>query len=637
MREHILVCLSSAPSNERLVRCAAELAQYTGGMFTALYVQTPDAPLSAEQDRRRLDGNVRLAEAAGARLETVYGEDVAFQIAEYVRLNRVSRVVVGEGVPPRGLRGYLFRKPAVTERLSALLPEQQLYIVPERRNQTAAYAGAKRRRTRTPGLWDMLVCLAVMAAATLIGLGFSALGFSVSTVISVYLLGVLIAAVLVQNYMSGALVALLSVIVFNYFFTEPRYTLLAYGQDYPVTFVVMFLVSFVTCSLAERLKSTARQFSRTSYRTQVLFDTSQMLHRTETREQTFETTARQLEKLLDRSVRLIPAEKAPAQGDDATAEAAAWVLRSGRRAGAGTETFPDCGSSLFPVSLRDSVYGVAVIAGKKQPPDAFESSLILSILGECALTLENLKIGREKEEAAVRIQNEQFRSNLLRSISHDLRTPLTAISGNASNLLNGELAFDEGTRNKLYQDIYDDAVWLTNLVENLLSVSRIEEGRIQIHREVELLGDVIDEALRHVDRHSAEHTIAVRNEHELLLVKIDARLIVQVLINLVNNAVKYTPQGSAIQIVTEKQGHTARVSVIDDGPGVPEAEQERVFEMFYSGEKRSPDSRRGVGMGLALCRAIVQAHGGEITVRNRAPHGAVFAFTLPLSEVDLHE
>ena len=175
------------------------------------------------------------------------------------------------------------------------------------------------------------------------------------------------------------------------------------------------------------------------------------------------------------------------------------------------------------------------------------------------------RIGKEKEETAVRAQNEQFRSNLLRSISHDLRTPLTAITGNASNLLRDGAAFDDDTRGRLYQDIYDDSVWLTNLVENLLSVSRIEEGKIQLKREVELLDDVIDEALLHIDRHGAEHTIAARPCGELLLVKIDARLIVQVLINLVNNAIQYTPRGSTIQISTARRGQYAAVSVADDG------------------------------------------------------------------------
>lgn len=518
--------------------------------------------------------------------------------------------------------------------------------------QTAAYPRVRQWNLKTPGIQDVLIGIATMTAATLIGLLFSSLGFAVSTIISVYILSVLITAALVQNYLSGAIVSFLSVITFNFFFTEPKYTFFAYEQDYPVTFVVMFLVSIVACYLAEKLKSTARQFSRTSFRTKVLFDTSQMLYQAETREQIFDTTAKQLVKLLERVVLVIPAEEngepgsgllyttdaaSAAASDKESAEAARWVLRNGRSAGSVTEIFPSCGYTLFPVSIRDTVYGVVGVAEKGKPLDAFDSSLITSILGECALTLENERIGREKAEAAARIQNEQFRSNLLRSISHDLRTPLTAISGNASNLLHASSAFDELTRHKLYQDIYDDSIWLTNLVENLLSLSRIEEGDVRLKTEVELLDDIIDEALHHIDRHRTEYSIIVESSEELFLVRAEARLIMQVIINLVNNAIKYTPPGSVIRITTGKDGGTAFVSVADNGPGIPEQERERVFDMFYSGAKRSPDSRRGLGMGLALCRSIVLAHDGDISLRGNEPHGAVFTFTLPLSEVITHE
>ena len=646
-QDRVLVCLSSAPSNERLVACAVEMARASGGTLTALHVQTPETPPLGEQNRVQLENNIRLAEEAGARVETVFGEDIAGQIAEFARLNRVTRIVIGGGAP-RGFRAVIARRQSVTDRLAALIPERDIYIIPERRNQTAAYPRAKRLRLKAPGLQDVLICLAMMAVATLIGLLFRSLGFAVPTIISVYILSVLITAVLVQNYMSGAFVSLLSVIAFNFFFTKPQYSLLVYEQDYPVTFVVMFLVSIVACYLAEKLKSTARQFSRTSFRTKVLFDTSQMLYQAETREQIFETTAKQLVKLLERDVLVFPVSENGALGScsrypsgtvssASEREAAEWVLQNGRAADAGTKLFSACGCALFPVSIRDTVYGVVGVAAQGKALDAFDSSLITSILGECALTLENEKNAREKAEAAARVRSEQFRSTLLRSISHDLRTPLTAISGNASNLLSADPAFDEGTRQKLYQDIYDDSIWLTNLVENLLSLSRIEEGDVRLETEVELLDDIIDEALRHIDRHSTEHAITAEPSGELLLVRADARLIVQVIINLVNNAVKYTPPGSSIRITTGKRDGKAFVSVADDGPGIPADEQARVFDMFYSGAKRSPDSRRGVGMGLALCRSIVLAHDGNIILRDNVPHGAVFTFSLPLSEVKLHE
>ena len=283
------------------------------------------------------------------------------------------------------------------------------------------------------------------------------------------------------------------------------------------------------------------------------------------------------------------------------------------------------------------VYGVIGIAVGENSLDPFEDSIVLSILGECALALENEKNAREKEETAILAKNEQLRANLLRAISHDLRTPLTSISGNANNLLFHSASFDENTKKELYQDIYDDSMWLINLVENLLSVTRLVEGRLNLHFSAELAEEVVKEALRHVNRLHVEHQITVKHEDDLLLVKVDAKLIVQVLINLVDNAIKYTPKGSHIDIRTRKEGEVAVFSVCDDGPGIPDENKKQVFEMFYSGANGVADSRRSLGLGLSLCKSIVHAHGGRISVSDHLPHGTIFTFTLPVEEVQLHE
>ncbi len=273
----------------------------------------------------------------------------------------------------------------------------------------------------------------------------------------------------------------------------------------------------------------------------------------------------------------------------------------------------------------------------ENPLDFFENSILHSILGECALALENERNAKEKEEAAVLARNEQLRANLLRSISHDLRTPLTSISGNASNLMNNGCRFSDEQKERLYSDIYDDSLWLINLVENLLSVSRLEEGHVNLDLSTQLLDDMISEALRHVNRRSAGHSISVHHDDELLLARADARLIVQVIINLVDNAVKYTPSGTDIQITTRREGNFAVVSIADHGLGISDEAKERVFDMFYTGANQIADSRRSMGLGLGLCRAIVSAHGGTITLADNVPTGAVFIFTLPIGEVELHE
>lgn len=283
------------------------------------------------------------------------------------------------------------------------------------------------------------------------------------------------------------------------------------------------------------------------------------------------------------------------------------------------------------------MFGVIGIDLSEKPLDAFENSVLLSILGEGALAIENRRNALEKEQAALQARNEELRANLLRTISHDLRTPLTSISGNASNLLSNGETLDTETRNKICTDIFDDAQWLIGLVENLLSITRIEDGRMNLQISPQLMDEMIEEALHHVNRKSCEHTITTQYGDEILLVNVDARLIMQVVVNLVDNAIKYTPVGSVIQISAYRKDHQVIVEVADNGPGIPDRAKAQVFEMFYTGQSRIADSHRSLGLGLPLCRAILTAHGGTLTLRDNIPNGSVFSFALPQSEVNIHE
>ena len=285
----------------------------------------------------------------------------------------------------------------------------------------------------------------------------------------------------------------------------------------------------------------------------------------------------------------------------------------------------------------DSICGIIGVRLSGSAPDDFEDNLIQAILGECAMAMEKERLSRIREEEAANARTQQLRADLLRSISHDLRTPLTSISGNAGILMNDTGHLAEEHKKQVCQDIYDDSMWLINLVENLLSITRMEGGTMQLNMEGELLEEVIGEAMRHISRKASEHTLSVTQEGDFLLARMDSRLIIQVIINLVDNAIKYTPPGSHIQVRAFRRGDLAVVEIADDGPGIPDSAKERVFDMFYTASNKPVDSKRGMGLGLALCRSIVTAHGGQITVSDRIPHGCVFQFTLPIEEVDLHE
>lgn len=314
-----------------------------------------------------------------------------------------------------------------------------------------------------------------------------------------------------------------------------------------------------------------------------------------------------------------------------------WVVKNNKRAGATTTTLSHAQNLYMTVRGVQGVMGVVGIPAKFYPPlDVFEKNLMIAILNECGLILERQRLRQEKQQIELETQQERLRSNLLRAISHDLRTPLTSISGNAGVLMEKSIVLGEEKKQELYRAIYDDSMWLVNLTENLLSITRIENGTMRLQMEAQLLDEVFQEALSHLDRQAAEHRIAVELPDDLLMARIDVRLIVQVIINIVNNAVKYTPAGSHILLRAEKQGTMVAVSIADDGPGIPEEAKAHLFDMFYTASQGKSDNRRGLGLGLSLCRSIVSAHGGDITVSDNHPHGAVFTFTLPLEEVDIH-
>lgn len=532
---------------------------------------------------------------------------------------------------------------------------RKLWYDRQKKVQVVAEMELKKRFSHhmKPSGRDLLVTLFVLVGATCIGTLFWSLGFTEANIITVYILGVLLTSLFTKRHFCSVLSSLASVLLFNFFFTEPRLTFHAYEHGYPFTFAIMLTAALITGTLANKLKSHAKQSAQAAFRTQILFDTNRLLQKAEDENDMINITASQLMKLLNRDIIAYPERDGRLckaclfHGEDEKLvenllsgrerEAVEWVFQNRECAGATRDHFPEAENLYFALCSNQKAYGVMGIHMGSQSLEQFENSVVLAILGECALAIENIRNAKEKEEAAMLAQKEQLRANLLRAISHDLRTPLTSISGNASNLLSNYKKLDEETKMQMFSDIYDDAQWLISLVENLLSVTRIEEGRLNFHKTTELMDEVIEEALRHVNRKSVEHEISVEYQDELLLADMDAKLIFQVIINLVDNAIKYTPAGSKIKICAGKEAGKVVVSISDNGPGIPDDVKPRVFEMFFTGDRKIIDSRRSLGLGLPLCKAIVEVHGGELTLKDYAPHGCTFTFTLPVGEVNLDE
>lgn len=653
--ERILVCVSPAPTNPRIVRAAARMAKAFRGELVALFVEGPHTQGMSEEEHSRLSANIALAEQLGAHMETVYGDDIAFQIAEFARLSGISKIVMGRTGELHGVNRALFGRKSLVEQLIAIAPNLDIYIIPD---QAAPDARRRDRREhggfRPPRGRDMALTLGLSLLATAIGTYFRHLGFADSSIISLYILTALLTAVTTTGRICTIVSSVLSVVLYNFCFVTPLFSLDSYDRSYLVTFAIMFATAMVASELTVRIADNARASAKNAFRTRVLLETNQLLQQA----QGFQARARvamsQLIKLLRLDIVFYPASGdllgdalyEPAGTQDRSASilteyeraVATWTFTNNKHAGASTRTLPEAQCLYLAVRAGKEVFGVIGIALEGRSLEAFENSIVLSIVGECALALESDRAAREREEAAVLAKNEQLRANLLRSIGHDLRTPLTAISGSAAILRKSDEKLSLEQRCDLADAIYHDSLWLIDTVENLLAITRVEDGTIRLNLTSELIDEVIEAALSHVAQASRGRTVTIEHTDDILLVRIDVHLIMQVLTNLIMNAFKYTPEDSTVTISARREGAFVVVDVADDGPGVPDCDKPHIFERFYTSSNARPvDSRRSIGLGLSLCRSIVEAHGGVIEVRDNHPHGAVFRFTLPAEEIEIHE
>ncbi len=644
--EHILVCLSAAPSNQKIVDTAAKMANALQARFTALYVQT--GAKSEALDKEKLEEHIRYAEMLGAEIVMTHGENIPVQIAEYARLSNVTKIVIGQS---NARRNHFFSKSTLTEKLIEIVPDIDIHIIPDAVKSRSSQKRSFTWYVEKPSAKDYFLTVFIFAVCTFIGLLFQKLHFTDTNIVTIYILGVLVTSIVTDGYLCSVAGSFLSVVLFCFFLTEPRMSFQTYAVGYPVTFFIMLISSVLTGALAAKLKTHAKMSAQLAFRTQVLFDTDRLMQKAKGETEILDVTCTQLIRLLNRNItayvvengtlsegKLFSREKEDTEDFLIPEEQqiARWVYENRQRAGASTQYFPQAKCLYLAIRSGNSVYGVIGIPLQKETLDFFEYSILLSVINECALAMENAKNAMEKEKNAVLAKNEQLRADLLRAISHDLRTPLCSISGNADMLLSNSDRLDEATKHQIYTDIYDESEWLIGVVENLLSITRLNDGRLKFKFTDQLLDEVISESLRHISQKHDDYKIVADCE-ELVLARMDVRLIIQVLVNLIDNAIKYTPSGSVICIRGIKKDGKAQISVEDDGPGIPEEMKPHIFEMFYTGKTTVMDSHRSLGLGLALCHSIIEAHDGTLILTNHDPHGCNFTFTLPLSEVTLNE
>jgi len=510
---------------------------------------------------------------------------------------------------------------------------------------------------RNTGLnWgDVSVSAGILAGCSFIGLLFYFWNMSEANIISFYILGILLIAAFTSHWIYGAISSVLGVTLFNCLYAYPFFNFYVYDLQYAITIVIVLAASLVTNYLMTLLRWQLDREKQETRRLDILLETSQHLQYTQNVDDILNVALTQLYRMFKQTILLFPLSDTDGKllqpmikgseedlcffyGDwgldentleqfihsEIEAENPIIHVHGGKKA------------VLFKVRGEKTIFAVAgiVIDSGTSIPD-FEHNLILAVLDDIASSLEKYYLHLFNERIAREAEAERLRSNLLRTISHDLRTPLTSISGNADILLNNWDQINPDLREQLCQNIHEDSEWLINLIENLLFATRIENGVMLIRTEPEVLQEIIPEALNRLSKRAKGHNVSLETPEELLVVKMDAHLFMHVIINIVDNAIKFTPSGSRIKIRAFRRGPQAVVEVADTGYGISDENKQKVFEMFFTTNKKSGDSRRGIGLGLPLCQSIVRAHGGEIHITDNVPGGAVVSFAMDLEEVCL--
>jgi two-component system, OmpR family, sensor histidine kinase KdpD len=632
--ERILVCVSWSPHSARVIRDACRMARGLHAPWLAVYVETPAAARLSAEDRACLAQNLRLASQLGADVVTLSDEHAAAATVRLARERNVTKLVVGK--PGAGsLRERVFG--SFVDKLVKGSGDIDVYVT----------AGAPAEGEHVPPLRDVPSATPsayagavgfVLAATALGGLLFGRA--SPTDVAMLYLLAV-VAVSLRLGYGPSLLSAGLSVLCFDFFFIPPYLTLNVSDFSHVITFGVMLLVAMVISDLTRRVRDQAEAARERERHTAALYELSRELARSVDDAALVEGAARQIRTFFKSELvifarddagelRLLYRRQPAGETDAKETGVVQWVWTNGREAGLSTGTLPGASGLYLPLQTPRGKLGVlGVLPDQPARLDApGERRLLDAFAAQLAAALERVRLAREAQQVRLESERERLRSTLLSSVSHDLRTPLAAVEGAATALLDDEAALDAAARRELLETIKEEAERLNRRVRNLLDMTRLEAGAVTVRKEWQPLEEVVGAALTQLDERLRHRKVDVEIRDGLRLVPLDAVLIEQVLVNLLENALRYSPAQAPLAVRAAPGLTEVLVEVADNGPGVPSGDEERVFERFYRGAGQA--GAGGVGLGLAICRAIVDAHGGRIWVENRRGGGASFRFTLPL-------
>jgi two-component system, OmpR family, sensor histidine kinase KdpD len=638
----LLTCVGPDAGAERVVRAAARLAGQLNAEWHAIYVETPALQRLPAARREKILGTLNLAQDLGATTAVIADPDVAVSVIAYARSHNLSKLVIGRD-PARRLWPW---QRSSGQKLAILAPDIDLVEIGRAdgamRNGDVkssswpavpgAESGERRKFKRLRYVWTSVACIAV----TLLSIPLAA-HFDRSNIVAIYILTVVLIAVRFGRG-AAAFAAVLSVCFFDFFFVPPRYSFAISDVQYLLTFGIMLAVGLITGQLTAGLRFQARVAAHREERAGSLYEIARDLSGAVQIEQVVRISDESIERTFRATAALLLPNAAGQLSETASRADAAlnidigiaqWAFDKGQPAGFGTDTLP--GSEVLYIPLRAPTHARGVLAVKAHNRRLLripeQRQLLDTFAALIAIALERVHYVEVAQNALVTMESERLRNSLLAALSHDLRTPLTVLVGLAESLALTKPPLSP-PQLETAEAIQDEARRMSTLVSNLLDMARIESGEVKLNLQWQPLEEVIGSALNAARAMLKQHRVDVQIPRDLPLVRFDALLIERVLVNLLENAAKYTPPGSTVTLSAEVIADRLSVSVMDDGPGLPVGQQEAVFQKFTRGERES--ATPGVGLGLAICRAIVESHQGKIVAADRPGGGARFTFTLPL-------
>lgn len=636
--ERVLVCLDHGGDGPGLVRYARRQADRLRAPWAALHLETPRDAMRSEEEKSRLAATMRLAEQLGAETVTLPGARVAAEIIAYAGANNFTHIVIGRSGKSRLMELW---QGSVTQDLVRYASDISLHVISGQSVHTAA-AGVRTAAPPKPfRLLPYLGSTAFVALAVGVGTLLDKI-LAVQNLALVFLMAVLVAAV--QGGLAAGLYAsVLAALCFNFFFLDPRYNFTVRDPESVVALVFFLGVALVASNLAAAVQRQARAARQRAKTTEDLYLFSRKLAGTGTLDDVLWATAFQIASMLKvRVVILLPeageiAVKAGYPPDDTLVDAdiaaAKWAWEHNRPAGRAADTLPGAKRLYLPLSTGRGAVGVIGLDNDRQGPllTPEQQRLFDALADQAALAIERVQLVSDVDRARLAAETDRLRGALLSSISHDLKTPLASIMGSAGTLKDFHENLDDAARLDLLSTVIDESERLNRFIANLLDMTRLGSGTMEPNYALHFAGDIVGTALNRASKITAGHVVRVGIPQDLPMVKVDAVLLEQVLFNLVDNAAKYAPEDTAIEIRGWADGDSIKLAVIDEGPGIPADDLERIFDSFYR-VRKGDFVRAGTGLGLSICRGFVDAMGGRIKADNRADRtGAIFTVSLPIA------